>query len=217
MLAISFFMVIDPIKRKTPDMGAATDLPTVDVFIPSYNEDAELLAVTLAAAKSMAYPKDKLNIFLLDDGGTEAKRNHKNPHVSVAAIRRHEQLKALCAAMGVHYHARKQKRSCKGRQSQRGFENILRRAGRRLRCRPCPCARFPARNRRGSSRTTRSSSSSRRRIIFSIPTRWKRTSRPLPACRRKTRCSIRSCSAGSTSGMPRSSAARPPCCAARRS
>ncbi|WP_428427608.1 UDP-forming cellulose synthase catalytic subunit [Pararhizobium sp.] len=122
MLAISFFMVIDPIKRKTPDMGAAADLPTVDVFIPSYNEDAELLAVTLAAAKSMAYPKDKLNIYLLDDGGTDAKRNHKNPHVSVAAIRRHEQLKALCAAMGVHYHARKQNDHAKAGNLNEGLK-----------------------------------------------------------------------------------------------
>jgi cellulose synthase (UDP-forming) len=35
--------------------------------------------VTLAAAKSMAYPKDKLNIYLLDDGGTDAKRNSQEP------------------------------------------------------------------------------------------------------------------------------------------
>lgn len=106
MLAISFFMVSDPIRRETPDMGPVNDLPTVDVFVPSYNEDAELLAVTLAAAKSLAYPKDKLNIYLLDDGGTDAKRNHKNPHIAMAAQRRHELLKSLCEAMGVHYHAR---------------------------------------------------------------------------------------------------------------
>ncbi len=122
MLAISFFMVVDPIKRKTPDIGANADLPTVDVFIPSYNEDAELLAVTLAAAKSMAYPKDKLNIYLLDDGGTDAKRNNKNPHVSVAANRRHDQLKALCEAMGVQYHAREKNDHAKAGNLNEGLK-----------------------------------------------------------------------------------------------
>lgn len=107
MLAISFFMLADPLKRVAPKVRSLEDLPTVDVFIPSYNEDPELLAGTLAAAKSMIYPRDKLSIWLLDDGGTEAKRAHKDPAVALAATRRHEQLKALCKAMGVNYHTRK--------------------------------------------------------------------------------------------------------------
>lgn len=107
MLAISFFMLADPIKRVAPKVRSLDDLPTVDVLIPTYNEDPELLAGTLAAAKSMIYPRDKLTIWLLDDGSTQAKRSHKDPTVALAATRRHEQLKALCKAMGVHYHARK--------------------------------------------------------------------------------------------------------------
>lgn len=107
MLAISFFMLADPVTRVAPKLKSLDDLPTVDVFIPTYNEDPELLAGTLAAAKSMVYPREKMQIWLLDDGGTEAKRTHKDPRVALAATRRHEQLKALCAAMGVNYHARK--------------------------------------------------------------------------------------------------------------
>ncbi|MCF3642954.1 UDP-forming cellulose synthase catalytic subunit [Rhizobium sp. TRM95111] len=122
MLAVSFFMLADPLKRTAPKFPEAADLPTVDVFVPSYNEDAELLAGTLAAAKSMVYPKDKLSVYLLDDGGTEAKRNHKDPRVSLAAIRRHEQLKALCAAMGVHYHARKQNDHAKAGNLNEGLK-----------------------------------------------------------------------------------------------
>lgn len=107
MLAISFFMLADPLKRVAPKVRSLDELPSVDVFIPTYNEDPELLASTLAAAKSMIYPRDKLTIWLLDDGGTDAKRMHKDPLVALAATRRHEQLKALCKAMGVNYHARK--------------------------------------------------------------------------------------------------------------
>ena len=107
MLAVSFFMLADPIKRVAPKIRSLEELPTIDVLIPTYNEDPELLAATLAAAKSMVYPRNKLSIWLLDDGGTEAKRTHKDPAQALAATRRHEQLKALCRAMGVNYHARK--------------------------------------------------------------------------------------------------------------
>lgn len=107
MLAISFFMLADPLKRVAPKVRSLEELPSVDVLIPTYNEDPELLAATLAAAKSMIYPRDKLTIWLLDDGGTDAKRTHKDPAQALAATRRHEQLKALCKAMGVNYHARK--------------------------------------------------------------------------------------------------------------
>lgn len=106
MLGVSYFMLADPLSRKAPAITDADALPTVDVFIPTYNEDPELLAATLAAAKSMVYPRDKLAIYLLDDGGTEAKRNHKDPRVALAAMRRHELLKSLCENMGVIYHAR---------------------------------------------------------------------------------------------------------------
>ncbi|AKI02377.1 cellulose synthase catalytic subunit (UDP-forming) [Hoeflea sp. IMCC20628] len=107
MLAVSFFMLADPIKRVAPKVRSLDALPSIDVFIPTYNEDPELLAATLAAAKSMIYPRDKMSIWLLDDGGTEAKRSQKDPILALAATRRHEQLKALCKAMGVNYHARK--------------------------------------------------------------------------------------------------------------
>lgn len=40
-------------------------LPTVDVMIPSYNEDADILEVTIRAAKMLDYPKDKLRVIFL--------------------------------------------------------------------------------------------------------------------------------------------------------
>jgi cellulose synthase (UDP-forming) len=41
MLAISFFMLSDPIKRVAPKGPVSRRASTVDVFIPTYNEDPE--------------------------------------------------------------------------------------------------------------------------------------------------------------------------------
>jgi cellulose synthase (UDP-forming) len=106
MLAINFFIVADPLKRVRPEMTDDDSLPTVDVFVPSYNESADLLALTLAAAKAMDYPKEKLAIYLLDDGGTDAKCGHSDPRVAHAARCRRLELQSLCQALGVRYHAR---------------------------------------------------------------------------------------------------------------
>ena len=106
MLAINFFIVADPLERKPAPQLADDDKPTVDVFVPSYNESADLLALTLAAAKSMNYPADKLTVYLLDDGGTDAKCSQSDPRAAIAARRRREELQALSAALGVRYHAR---------------------------------------------------------------------------------------------------------------
>lgn len=122
MLAISFFIVADPVKRKTPERMPADKCPTVDVFVPSYNEDAELLALTLAAAKSMNYPKDKFQVYLLDDGGTDAKCNHKDPLTALAARRRRQQLTALCEALDVRYHARAENTHAKAGNLNAGME-----------------------------------------------------------------------------------------------
>ena len=75
MLALSLFVVAQPLPPRPSRAGSGNSLPSVDVFIPTYNEDPELLANTMAAAKAMDYPADRLNVWLLDDGGTVQKRN----------------------------------------------------------------------------------------------------------------------------------------------
>jgi cellulose synthase (UDP-forming) len=106
MLGISLFVVSDPLEREPARQLSDEEAPTVDVFVPSYNESRDILALTLASAKAMHYPKDKLNVFLLDDGGTEQKRNSPDPVVSEEAHRRAEILKDLCADLGVTYMTR---------------------------------------------------------------------------------------------------------------
>ncbi|WP_188854427.1 UDP-forming cellulose synthase catalytic subunit [Aureimonas glaciei] len=106
MLAMSLFVVADPIERKRARQYPGDELPTVDVFVPSYNESAEILALTLASAKAMDYPADKLRVYLLDDGGTDEKRHSRDPKTSSLALRRHEELKLLCLELGVTYRTR---------------------------------------------------------------------------------------------------------------
>ena len=43
-------------------------IPNVDIFIATYNEEAELLEKTVVAAKLVDYPEEKREIYLCDDG-----------------------------------------------------------------------------------------------------------------------------------------------------
>ncbi len=51
----------------------------------------------------MDYPRDKLSVYLLDDGGTDQKCNSDNPVTAHAARARRAELQKLCADLGVHY------------------------------------------------------------------------------------------------------------------
>ncbi|MFS2153885.1 UDP-forming cellulose synthase catalytic subunit [Rhizobium sp. Rhizsp42] len=103
MLAISLFVVADPREREAAPRLSDEDAPSVDVFVPTYNEGKEILAMTLSAAKAMHYPSNKLRVFLLDDGGTDQKRFSDDAAVAEAAINRAIVLKDLCADLGVTY------------------------------------------------------------------------------------------------------------------
>lgn len=104
MLFLSLFVVSSPLPpRKSTRLRPDEPVPTVDVFVPSYNEDYSLLAATLAAAKGMDYPEDRFTVWLLDDGSTVAKRNSTDPEAAAAAQERFEQLNGLCRELGVNY------------------------------------------------------------------------------------------------------------------
>ncbi|MCD1634177.1 UDP-forming cellulose synthase catalytic subunit [Martelella mediterranea] len=103
MLALSLFVVALPLPVRPRWGKLEGDLPYVDVYVPSYNEDSTMLAHTLAAAKAMEYPAEKLKVYLLDDGGTEQKRNSKNLVEASLAQTRHRELRQICAELGVGY------------------------------------------------------------------------------------------------------------------
>ena len=99
-------MLLERRRLTLADLPAGTALPSVDVMIPSYNEEASLLEVTLRAAIIMRYPAHLLRVHLLDDGGTDQKIADPDPVKAAAALHRRQELKALCARLGVHYHTR---------------------------------------------------------------------------------------------------------------
>lgn len=123
MLFLSLFVVSSPLKsRKAPQIDPQ-NLPTVDVFVPSYNESADLLATTLAAAKAMTYPADKITVWLLDDGGTDEKCNSTNANTAHQARERRAELQALCAVMDVKYLTRARNLHAKAGNLNNGLEH----------------------------------------------------------------------------------------------
>ncbi len=104
MLFVSFFLISDPIERKdAPILGEMKDYPTVDIYVPSYNEDLDLVGTTLAAAKNLDYPADRFNVYLLDDGGTDQKCFDSDPKKAQAARERRAEMSAFCKDLGVTY------------------------------------------------------------------------------------------------------------------
>lgn len=105
MLFILGLMVnIMPHNRERQDVKPdKTRLPSVDVFIPTYNEEPELVAITVAAATQIDYPEDKLNVYVLDDGGTRDKTGSDDPNIRAEALERQRLLKNICNKFGANY------------------------------------------------------------------------------------------------------------------
>jgi len=75
IMLLGFAQCAWPLKRPSAPLPAAlTDWPTVDIYIPTYNEPLAVLRPTILAAKGIDWPADKLRIFLLDDGRRESMR-----------------------------------------------------------------------------------------------------------------------------------------------
>lgn len=107
------FVNAHPVDRESPELSVYEELPTVDVYIPSYNEGLEILEVTVTAALQMRYPKEKLNVFLLDDGGTDQKCNSGTKETMKQAQERRSNLQRLCETLGAIYMTRERNEHAK--------------------------------------------------------------------------------------------------------
>jgi cellulose synthase (UDP-forming) len=69
MLLLNYLQTVWPLKREiVPLPDDMSTWPTVDIYIPSYNEPLEVVRDTVLAAQCIDYPADKMKIYLLDDG-----------------------------------------------------------------------------------------------------------------------------------------------------
>jgi len=95
VLMLGYFQTAWPLRRKPVPLPASrADWPTVDVFIPTYNEPLGVVKPTIYAALALDYPADKLSIHVLDDG-------------------RRPEFKAFCEEVGVNWTIRAHNRHAK--------------------------------------------------------------------------------------------------------
>jgi len=102
---LGVFTSLNILKRQPIDLKDydEADYPVVDVFIPTYNEPYDMLEKTALAALAFDYPKDKFNVCILDDGGTDQKCNDPDPKKAQAARERRAYLKKFCEDTGAIY------------------------------------------------------------------------------------------------------------------
>jgi cellulose synthase (UDP-forming) len=69
-LGLSFFQTLKLKERKSPDISGipAEQLFSVDIYIPTYSEDVEIVRKTVLGALAIDYPATKKQVYVLDDG-----------------------------------------------------------------------------------------------------------------------------------------------------
>jgi len=75
VLFLGYIQTAWPLKRASATLPADTaQWPTVDVFIPTYNEPLAVVRPTVLSALNMDWPRDRIRFYILDDGRREAFR-----------------------------------------------------------------------------------------------------------------------------------------------
>lgn len=82
--AVYRLLFVKPYQFKPRTLNEWKSLPTVDVFIATYNESLTILEKTILACLNLEYPADHLHIYLCDDG-------------------RRNDARTMCDALGIHY------------------------------------------------------------------------------------------------------------------
>lgn len=122
---LGIFVNINPLHRKPMPLPADKTLwPSVDVLVPSYNEPQDMLEITLMAALNMRYPRDKVRVCLLDDGGTVQKCNDSNLAKALEARQRHHELESMCIRLGVSYITRERNLHAKAGNINSALEHL---------------------------------------------------------------------------------------------
>jgi cellulose synthase (UDP-forming) len=76
VLLLGYFQTIRPLRRNpVPMPDDINEWPTVDIYIPTYNEPLPVVRPTVMAALNMDWPADKFQVYILDDGRREEFRD----------------------------------------------------------------------------------------------------------------------------------------------
>lgn len=118
---IGNFVNVCPITRSPARLPPPEDLPSVDVFVPTYNENLVVLEATLLATLQMRYPSEKVKVFLCDDGGTDQKCTTGTEESMAAARERRRLLTGLCETLGAHYLTRPKNKGAKAGNLNEAF------------------------------------------------------------------------------------------------
>ncbi len=72
MTFFGFFVMIQPFRRKAvPIKDEISEYPSVDVYVPVYNETLDVIRPTILGAFRLDYPPSRLRVYILDDGHRE--------------------------------------------------------------------------------------------------------------------------------------------------
>jgi cellulose synthase (UDP-forming) len=119
---LGLFVNVWPLEREPVPMPTdRMSWPTVDVLIPTYNEDPEIVRLTALAATQIDYPKHLLRVYICDDGGTMEKR--AQPERGTAAWERRYRLKEIATEVGANYITRETNRSAKAGNLNHALHN----------------------------------------------------------------------------------------------
>ena len=89
-LFLSYFQTLKLRDRQPVELSAFPQEQwlSVDIYIPTYNEDVEIVRKTALGALAIDYPAEKKRVYILDDGRAEKYRE------------RREQLQQMCQELG---------------------------------------------------------------------------------------------------------------------
>ena len=105
VLLLGYVQTAWPLERKPiPLPEDSSTWPTVDVFIPTYNEALSVVRSTVLAAQSIDWPQDKIKIHVLDDG-------------------RRPEFREFCQAVGVAHVTRDNNRHAKAGNINAALKN----------------------------------------------------------------------------------------------
>jgi cellulose synthase (UDP-forming) len=89
-LLLAYFQTLKIKDRKPVDLSLypQEQWPKVDIYIPTYNEDVEIVRKTTLCALAIDYPAEKKHVYVLDDGRAEKYKA------------RREELRQMCEELG---------------------------------------------------------------------------------------------------------------------